>query len=168
MEDACSWRKFSQENYIMKILKQLSWMTPLALLMTGCNLPVKPDTTIAEWQREGKLPMLAATGTENTRVYANADNYPAIYQPRIIVQADTRQNRTGDLTLGDEIRQRVEYDRGLAPSLERVTFSIRNGDVVLQGTVKSDFDAQVIVDALRDMPGVTQIKNELEINPNWS
>ena len=148
----------------MKILKQLSWMTPLALLIAGCAVPVKPDTAIAEWQREGQMP---PTGTESPRVYVNPDNYPAIYEPRIIVQTDTRRNRAGDLTLGDEIRQRVEYDRGLGPSLQRVTFVVQNGDVVLQGTVKTDFDARVIVDALRDVPGVTQIRNELEINPNW-
>lgn len=149
----------------MKILKQLSWITPLALLMAGCAVPVKPDTAIAEWQREGQLP---PTGTQVQQVYVNPENYPAIYEPRIIVQVDTRHNRSGDLALGDEIRQRVEYDRGLAPSLQRVTFLVQNGDIVLQGTVKTDFDARVIVDALRDMPGVTQIRNELEINPNWS
>ena len=152
----------------MKILKQLSWMTPLALLMAGCAMPVKPDTTIAEWQREGKLPALSATGTENQRVYVNPDNYPAVNQPRIIVQTDERQNRAGDVALGDEIRKRVEYDCGLAPSLQRVTFSIQNGVVGLQGTVKTDFDARVIVDTLRELPGVNEINNQLEINPNWS
>jgi hypothetical protein len=168
MEDKWLQRKLLKENYIMKILKQLSWITPLALLAAGCALPVKPDTTIADWQSHGKLPELSATGTQNQQVYANSDNYPAIYQPRIIVQTDTRRNRGGDLALGNEIRQRVQYDLGLAPSLQRVTFLVQNGDVVLQGTVKTDFDARVIVDALRDVPGVTQIRNELEINPNWS
>lgn len=148
----------------MKILKQLSWMTPLALLIAGCAAPVKPDMAVTEWQREGQIP---PTGTESPRVYVNPDNYPAVYEPRIIVQADTRRDRSGDLALGDEIRQRVEYDRGLAPSLQRVTFSIENGVVVLQGTVKTDFDARVIVDTLRDLPGVNEINNELEINPNW-
>src|SRR5215472_751774 len=100
MEKIRSERKLAEENYIMKILKQLSWITPLALLMAGCAMPVKPDTTIADWQRNGKLPELSATGTEKQQVYVNANNYPAIYRPRIIVQSDTRQNRTGDLALG--------------------------------------------------------------------
>lgn len=164
MEVSWSQSKLFAENYIMKILRHLSWMTPLALLIAGCAAPVKPDMAVSEWQREGQIP---PTGTENQQVYVNPDNYPAVYEPAIIVQPDTRQNRGGDLAVGNEIRQRVEYDRGLAPSLQRVTFSIQNGDVVLQGTVKSDFDARVIVDTLRDVPGVTQIRNELQINPNW-
>lgn len=164
MEVAHSQSKLVVENYLMKILKHLSWMTPLALLMAGCAAPVKPDMAVAQWQREGQIP---PTGTENRQVYVNPDSYPAVYEPAIIVQADTQQKRGGDLILGNEIRQRVQYDRGLAPSLQRVTFSIQNGDVVLQGTVKSDFDARVIVDALRDVPGITHIRNELNINPNW-
>ena len=148
----------------MKILKQLVWITPLTLLIAGCAAPVHPDTTVAQWQEQGQLP---PTGTENQHVYVNRDNYPMDYQPKIIVQADTRQSRAGDLALGDTIRQRVAYDRGLGPSLQRVTISIQNGVVILEGTVKSDFDARVIVDALRDVPRVSEIKNELEINPNW-
>jgi len=74
MEKARPSRRFPQENYIMKILKQLIWMIPLALLLAGCNLPVKPDTTIADWQRQGKLPELAATGTQRQHVYQNSKN----------------------------------------------------------------------------------------------
>jgi len=40
----------------MKTIKTLVWISPLAFLIGGCSLPVRQDTTIAEWQREGQLP----------------------------------------------------------------------------------------------------------------
>ena len=167
---------FSKEKDAMKILKIVSfakhlfWAAPLSLLITGCNLPnlsdvpVHPDATIADWQQTGQLP---PTGTERPRVYANPISYPLVYEPQIIVVGDTTQEQASGQALGDSIRQRVAFDRGLAPSLQRVTISIENGALALQGTVKSDFDARIIVDSLRDVPGVTDIRNQLAINPNW-
>lgn len=172
--------KFSEEKDLMKILtivrfaKHSLWLAPLSLLVAGCgtpvgrvvrdDVPVRPDATIAQWQERGWLP---PTGTERPRVYSNPISYPLVYEPQIIVEGDNAHQRAGDLALGDSIRQRVAFDRGLAPSLQRVTISIQNGTLALQGTVKSDFDARIIVDSLRDMPGVTDIRNQLAINPNW-
>lgn len=155
---------------IVSFAKHLLWVTPVSLLITGCNIPtlsdvpVKPDTTVAQWQERGWLP---PTGTERPHVYANPVSYPLAYEPQIIVVGDTAQEQAGGEALGDSIRQRVAFDRGLAPSLQRVTISIENGALALQGTVKSDFDARVIVDSLREIPGVTDIRNQLAINPNW-
>jgi len=143
---------------------QLVWITGLTLLIAGCAAPVRQDPTIAEWQQEGLLP---PTGAERSRIYTEPESYPA-NEPSIIVDADQRsqrRNASGDLALADAIRRQVEYDRGLAPSLQHVVVEVRDGRVILQGTVKSDLDAQVIVDDLRDIPGVTRIKNNLEINP---
>lgn len=147
----------------MKSLSGFFCISPLVLLIAGCAAPVTQDHTIAEWQSEGLLP---PTGRETTQVYSTQrETYPAT-EPSIIVQTDQRRNASGDLALADSIRKEVEYDRGLAPSLRRVTIEVQNGRVILRGSVRSDLDARVIVDDLRDLTGVTRITNDLEINPN--
>jgi hypothetical protein len=138
----------------MKTFKQLIWLTPLAFLV-GCALPVQSDYTIAEWQENGFLP---PTGGSNSRVYSQPQPYPAT-TPVIIVQS------SGDQGLADSIRQGFEYDRGLAPSLHRVTVKVQNGQVILLGSVRSDLDQRVIVDNIREMAGVTRITDNLEIDP---
>ena len=146
----------------MKTFKQIAWMVPLALLIAGCAAPVAPDHTLSEWQQNGMLP---PTGSETTRVYSEPTTYPST-EPSIIVQTDNRHSAAGDLALADAIRRQVQYDRGLAPSLQGVTIEVRNGRVVLRGSVRSDLDRRVIVDDLREIAGVTDITDNLEINPN--
>jgi len=146
----------------MKKLVQLFWMSPLVLLIAGCAAPVQQDTTITEWQREGLLP---PTGTATSRVYPEAASYPA-EEPNIIVESNDGKNSRANLAVADSIRRQIEYDRGLAPSLEHVTIIVEDGRIILRGSVKSDLDARVIVDDLRDIVGVDQIMDQLEINPN--
>jgi hypothetical protein len=148
----------------MKTLQKIVWITPLVLLIAGCAAPVvQQDATLTEWQQEGLLPETSAT--TSTRVYSEPTTYPST-EPRIIVQTEQGRNSTGDLALADAIRREFEYDRGLAPSLRRVTIEVRNGRVVLQGSVRSDLDKRVIVDELRDVAGLTRIIDNLQINPN--
>jgi len=146
----------------MKTLSQFAWTIPLALLIAGCAAPTTGDPTIAEWQREGMLP---PTGGENSQVYSQTQSYPAV-EPGIIVQTTDNRPAAGDLALADTIRRQFEYDRGLAPSLQHVTVEVRDGRVILRGTVRSDLDQRVIVDNIRDVAGVTRITDNLEINPN--
>jgi hypothetical protein len=146
----------------MKNMKQLFWMSPLVVLIAGCAAPVQQDPTISQWQREGLLP---PTGTATSRVYPEPASYPTV-EPNIVVQSNDRKNTGADLAVADAIRQQVEYDRGLAPSLEHVTIVVQNGRIFLRGTVKSDLDARVIVDNLRDVIGVSEITDQLEIDPN--
>lgn len=164
----------------MKTMKHIVWITPLALLLAGCAAPeTRPDPTISEWERDGMLPwvaewqndgvqserVLTSTGSETPRVYSEIQSYPANYpasEPSIVVVSDRTKN-SGDILLADAIRQQVEYDRGLAPSLRHVTIEVRDGRVILRGVVKSDLDARVIVDDLRDITGVAHITNNLEI-----
>jgi hypothetical protein len=156
----------------MKIMKSVLWITPVTLLIAGCaSGPVRPDPTVAEWERDGMLPwvaewqsdgserVLTSTGRETPQMYA----YPAS-QPSIVVESDQSKNTPADLALADSIRQEVEYDRGLAPSLQRVIIEVRDGRVILRGAVKSDLDARVIVDNLRDIAGVSRVTNNLEIS----
>jgi len=150
----------------MKKLKQLFWIPSLVLLITGCagRLPLvgeHPDPQLSEWQAYGE--MLPPTGMASSRVYAQPQpsNYPA-EQPSIIVD---QNGGSGDAILADTIRRQVEYDRGLAPSLDHVVIVVRNGHLTLQGSVRSELDARVIVDDLRDIAGVAQITNQMEINP---
>jgi len=146
----------------MKTLKHFLWMTPLALLI-GCAAPVESDHTIAEWQQNGMLP---PTGLETTRVYTQRETYPSA-DPSIIVQTENGKTASGDLALADSIRRQFEYDRGLAPSLKRVTVEVQDGRVVLRGTVRSDLDQRVIVDDIREVAGISRITNNLEIDPNF-
>lgn len=146
----------------MKTLNCFAWMAPLIVLIAGCAAPVTTDHTYAEWEREGLLP---PTGSETAQVYSEPQTYPSV-EPGIIVQTERGGSATGDLALADSIRRQFEYDRGLAPSLQHVTVEVRDGRVVLQGSVRSDLDQRVIVDNLRDVTGVTRITDNLEINPN--
>jgi BON domain len=146
----------------MKTLRNLFWISPLVLLIAGCAAPVKQDTTLSEWQQEGLLP---PTGHEPSRVYPEAANYPT-QAPNIIVEDGDRRNAGTDLALAENIREQLQYDRGLTPSLKNVTVAVENGQVVLRGSVKSELDARVIVDDLRDISGVTRISDQLEIDPN--
>jgi hypothetical protein len=146
----------------MKSTKILIWIAPLALLIAGCTVPVQKDTTISEWQRDGMLP---PTGVQTARVYAEPESYPAS-EPSIIVNPEQKTNASHDMALADQIRQEVQYDRGLTPSLQHVTIEVRDGRVILRGIVKSDLDARVIVDDLRDITGVSRVIDNLEINPN--
>jgi hypothetical protein len=148
----------------MKITKQLILMTPLALLVAGC-VPVHPDQTISDWESNGQLPRLTPTGYEGQRVYSEPAAYP-LSRPKIVVEQDRQQFRNSDLALAQVIRDHVQYDEGLAPSLQHVTIAVKGGDVTLQGTVKSDLDSRVIVDNLRDVSGVTVVNNNLEIVSN--
>lgn len=144
----------------MKHFKYFLWIVPAALLAAGCTAPVYHDNTIAEWQREGMLP---PTGDGPSRVYPEPARYPAT-TPNIVVQSNNGRT-SGDLALADNIRRQLQYDAGLAPSLQNVTIAVDDGAVILQGTVKSELDARVIVDDLRDVAGVSRINDELEINP---
>jgi hypothetical protein len=146
----------------MKRMKQLVWLTPIVFLIVGCSLPVQRDYTLAEWQHEGLLP---PTGGQRSRVYTENESYPANV-PVVIVTADQKKYLPGDLALADAIRKQVEYDLGLAPSLQHVTVEVQDGRVIVLGSVKSDLDARVIVDDLRDISGVANISNKLNINPN--
>ncbi|HWD91991.1 MAG TPA: BON domain-containing protein [Verrucomicrobiae bacterium] len=143
-------------------MKRLFWVSPLVLLIAGCAAPVQQDPTISEWQREGLLP---PTGVATSRVYPETASYPA-EEPNIVVKSNESGNSRADVAVADVIRQQLEYDRGLAPSLEHVTIVLQNGRIFLRGTVKSDLDARVIVDNLRNIMGVSQITDQLEIDPN--
>ena len=151
------------EKIGMKNFKKLFWTAPLALVLAGCAVPpVVNHTPYAEWQREDLLPQ---TGTSASYVYPQRSTYPAA-DLNIIVQTDEKRNTSGDVRLADTIRQQVEYNRGLTPSLQGVTIEVHDGSVILQGSVKSELDARVIVDNLRDITGVTRVINNLQIDPN--
>jgi hypothetical protein len=143
----------------MKCTKILVCITPLALLIVGCAMPVQEDHTIAQWQREGMLP---PTGYEGPRVYPERSDYPAQW---INIVVEPSQRGSTDGVVADTIRRQFEYDRGVAPSLKHMVISIQSGHITLMGTVKSDLDAQVAVDNIRRVAGVTRVTNNLEINP---
>jgi hypothetical protein len=166
----------------MKNIKKLVWFSPLTLLIAGCAGPVHQDATISEWQREGMLPpngrgetiaqferggRLLPTGSETENVYTEPTRAPLTGEPKIVVESDQDQRRASDLALAEIIRLHMDADRGLAPSLGRVVISVRDGRVTLQGTVKSDLDARITADNVREVAGVTEVDNNLGINPNW-
>jgi len=154
---------YEEKKTGMKIVEKLFWTAGFALLFAGCAVPpVVNHTPYAEWQSEGLLPQ---TGTSVSYVYPQRSTYPAT-DLNIIVQTDEKRNTSGDLRLANAIRQQVEYDRGLTPSLQGVTIEVHDGRVILQGFVKSELDARVIVDNLRDITGVTRVINNLQIDPN--
>ena len=153
----------------MKTERLFMLITPLALLVAGCSVPARPNTTVADWVQYGQLPhfALAATGTQYQRVYSETTpTYPYPNPPRVVVESDQQPNRGNDLALAESIRRHIQYDRGLAPSLQDVTIAVADDGVILRGTVKSELDARVIVDDLRDVNGVTDVRNDLEITPD--
>ena len=168
----------------MKNMKHIIWITPLAILIAGCassqptssQATMHQDPQIAEWERDQMLPwvaewqsdgqserVLSPTGPGTSRVYADQKTFSGS-QPSVIVLSDQTSNTGIDTALADTIRREMAADRGLAPSLERVVIEVQDGSVILRGAVKSDLDARVIVDNLRDVDGVTRVTNNLEIN----
>ena len=147
----------------MNTARLLIMMTPLALLTAGCNTPAHP--TISDWVHDGELPPYPPAQAEGERDYSAPAIYRLDNQPSIVVENDRDQCRASDMALAQAIRRHIEYNRGLAPSLARVSIGVQNDSVILQGTVMSDFDARVIVDNLREVPGVTLVENDLAVNP---
>src|ERR1044071_6500785 len=119
----------------MKMTRQIIWAAPITLLIAGCASPTYQSSTpydnptVAEWQREGQL---LPTG-ESPRVYVQPET-SAVDMPKIVVESN--RHDSSDLALADSIRQKLQFNRGLAPSLRNVTISVRDGRVTLRGTVK--------------------------------
>ena len=145
----------------MKIMKQLVWIAPLGLLIAGCAAPVREDNVVAAWRYENQ-DQLPQTGSSVERVYSMPESAP---MPTIVVES--HRNDSSDISLADSIRRQLEFNEGLKPSMQHVTISVRDGRVTLRGSVRSDLDKRVIMDNLRELPGVGHIKDELRVNANW-
>jgi len=146
-----------------KTAKQLIWIAPLSVLIAGCSsTPNVPETAMAEWRSEYQLP---PTGGDSQRVYVYTEKPAYPEMPRVVVDPGRKEGAAGDYALANSIRNSLEDNRGLAPSLQHTTIIVRDGWVTLRGMVRSDMDARLAMDSLREIPGVRRVKSELEINP---
>lgn len=81
------------------------------------------------------------------------------------------QNRTGsestaqqdDRTITERIRQVIISDQNLSPSAKIIRITTSNGTVILQGVVNSEREKQDIEKKTKDIKGVKNVTNQLEI-----
>jgi osmotically-inducible protein OsmY len=113
------------------------------------------------------------TGTvraeQNTAIYLAADS--ALENTKINVRdkdnttltPEDQKETEGDIKITAAIRQAVVKNESLSVNAQNIKIITRNGVVTLRGPVKSKAENMKLQDIARQMPGVMQVNNQLEI-----
>jgi osmotically-inducible protein OsmY len=73
-----------------------------------------------------------------------------------------------DQTVAQKITQELRATTPLAAALQQVNVVINNGNVTLQGAVKSEQQKRDIESSIRHVIGVTSVDNQLQVSPDQS
>lgn len=158
----------------MKIITSILSIAP-ALLLIGCAASNHYRQTAA-YQEPATAP-LVPTGHSDERVYSRPAAPPLeappgapaetreTRSPAVIVEPSGAETTAGDLAIGDAIRRSFEADGDLSPSLRQMIISVHGGTVRLMGPVSNKEDEQAVLDKLRAIPGVSSIRDELQVRP---
>jgi hyperosmotically inducible periplasmic protein len=117
--------------------------------------------------------LLMMTGTvraeQNTAIYLAADS--ALENTEINVRdkdnttltPEDQKETEGDIKITAAIRQVVVKNESLSVNAQNIKIITRNGVVTLRGPIESEPENMKLQDIARQMPGVMQVNNQLEI-----
>ena len=132
-------------------MRSLVWLLLVSMLCfaTACSEPnsdtIAPPDTAAP----------ATTDADNTA--RNADNTQAL---------PPQAENEADITISAAIRKAVVDDSALSLNAHNVKITTANGVVTLQGPVKSDREKQSIESKAKQVAGVKNVINMLEVEKN--
>ncbi|MDD5322470.1 MAG: BON domain-containing protein [Methylococcales bacterium] len=129
-----------------RLLLLMLTLTGGLLMMTG---PVRAEQNTAIY-------LAADSALENTeRNVRDQDN--ATLTP------EDQKETEGDIKITAAIRQAVVKNESLSVNAQNIKIITRNGVVTLRGPVESEAENMKLQDIARQMPGVMQVNNQLEI-----
>src|SRR6185503_12003741 len=73
-----------------------------------------------------------------------------------------------DQTVAQKVTQELRSNSSLASSLQQVNITINNGNVTLQGAVRSEQQKRDIDSAMRRIIGVASVDNQLQVSSDQS
>ena len=80
--------------------------------------------------------------------------------------ADAQSNKAADLDLTKRIRQSVMADKALSTDAHNVKIVTVNGNVTLNGVVRSEDEKSSIEKKAADIAGQSKVTNDLKIAPS--
>jgi hyperosmotically inducible periplasmic protein len=80
--------------------------------------------------------------------------------------ADAQSNKAADLDLTKRIRQSVMADKALSTNAHNVKIVTVNGNVTLNGVVRSEDEKSSIEKMAADIAGQSKVTNDLKIAPS--
>jgi hyperosmotically inducible periplasmic protein len=80
--------------------------------------------------------------------------------------ADAQSNKAADLDLTKRIRQSVMADKALSTNAHNVKIVTVNGNVTLNGVVRSEDEKSSIEKKAADIAGQSKVTNDLKIAPS--
>lgn len=116
-----------------------------------------------------KLAAATALVAASLHAYAQDDaasDATAAAQQASPSHAQSKQEKAANRALSKKIRSALAKDKKV--DLSRVTVRVRDGAVVLQGSVPEQSQVEHAADVTKGVQGVTSVKNALTIRPNES
>lgn len=80
--------------------------------------------------------------------------------------ADGQSNSPADLKITQEIRKRVMADKSLSTYAHNVKIVTVNGEVTLNGVVRSESEKSAVETKARDIAGADKVISDVTIAPN--
>lgn len=107
------------------------------------------------------------TNTQNTQNYQRDNTGINVRDrnSRTLTPLDQNENST-DLTITQQIRRAVVADGSLSINAKNVKIITRNGMVTLRGPVANDQERARIADIAKNISGVSNVDNQLEVASN--
>ncbi|PYE24372.1 BON domain-containing protein [Paraburkholderia silvatlantica] len=97
---------------------------------------------------------------------ASGDATAAAQQQASPTQAQSKQAKAANRALSHKIRSALAKDKKI--DIAKITVRVRDGAVVLQGSVPEQSQIERATEVAKGVQGVTSVKNALTIRPNES
>ncbi|MBB2927467.1 BON domain-containing protein [Paraburkholderia silvatlantica] len=113
-----------------------------------------------------KLAAATALVAASLHAYAQGDATAAAQQQASPTQAQSKQAKAANRALSHKIRSALAKDKKI--DIAKITVRVRDGAVVLQGSVPEQSQIEHATEVAKGVQGVTSVKNALTIRPNES
>jgi osmotically-inducible protein OsmY len=111
--------------------------------------------------------LAAATALVAVSFHASAQDDAASAAPAVSQsQAQTKEAKAANRALSRKVRSALAKDKHI--SVAKITVRVRDGAVVLQGSVPEQQQIARATEVAKGVQGVTSVKNALTIRPNES